>query len=100
MVSGQADRVNENLIESMRDIEQMARGGLNGHEKRIVMLEEAERERLTKTTVLELIRIKDAAETVKWVKWSKRAALAGLGASMLGGLGWVLQLAWKGLHAT
>jgi hypothetical protein len=95
---GHADLVNEIIIDGMRDVEQMARGGLADHEKRLLMLEEAERDRLTKTTVLELIRIKDANETVAWVKWGKRAILGGIGTAVLGGIGWVLSLAWKGLH--
>lgn len=98
--SGHADLVNEIIIDGMRDVEQMTRAGLTDHGKRLLMLEESERDRLTKTTVLELIRIKDASETVSWVKWAKRAALAGIGTSILAGIGWVLSLAWKGLHTT
>lgn len=95
---GHADLVNEIIIDGMRDVEQMARSGLSDHEKRLLMLEEAERERLTKTTVIELIRMKDAAETVSWVKWVKRGVLVGIGTLILSGITWVLSLAWKGLH--
>lgn len=96
--SGHADLVNEIIIDGMRDVEQMTRAGLTDHGKRLLMLEEAERDRLTKTTVLELIRIKDANETVSWVKWAKRAVLGGIGGFILAGISWVLSLAWKGFR--
>lgn len=97
--SGHIDLINETIIDGMRDVEQMSREGLSKHEKRLLMLEEAERDRLTRTTVIELIRLKDANETDEWVKWGKRAILGSLITAILAGIGWVLGLAWKGLHA-
>ncbi len=97
--AGHGDVVNEILVDGMRDVEQMARGGLNDHEKRLLMLEEAERDRLTRTTVIELIKAKAHSNTAGWVKWGTRAMLAGLGAVLLSALGLLLKLAWKGLHA-
>lgn len=95
---GHGDIVNEIIIDGMRDIEQMSRSGLTDHDNRLKMLEDSERDRLTKTGVIELIRLKAASDTIGWVKWGSRTALAALGTALLAMITWILSLAWKGLH--
>ena len=97
--NGDIDVVVETVIDGMRDVEQMARSGLNDHDTRIKMLEDAERNRVTESGVWRIVKGKLDGEAVGWMKWGTRAALGGLGAAGLGLLGWVLKLAWKGLHA-
>jgi hypothetical protein len=97
--SGHGDMVNEIIIDGMRDVEQMSRTGLSDHEKRLLMLEEAERNRVTESGVWRIVKGKLDGEAVGWMKWGTRAALGGLGVAGLGLLGWILKLAWKGLHA-
>jgi len=96
---GHADLVNEIIIDGMRDVEQMSRSGLSDHERRIVMLEHDARERLTKTTVIELIKAKAAHDTQGWVKWGTRAMLAGLGTAALTVFGLLIKFAWKGFNS-
>lgn len=64
------------------------------------LLQDSERERLTNTGVWTFVKAKLDAETAKSVVWAKRAALTGLGGAFLTGLGLLIKLAWKGLHAT
>ena len=97
--AGHGDVVNEIIIDGMRDVEQMARGGLSDHDRRLKMLEDAERNRVTESGVWRIVEGKLDGKAVGWMKWGARAALGGLGAAGLGLLGWVLKLAWKGLHA-
>lgn len=97
--SGQGELVHEIVIDGMRDIEQMARGGLKEHADRLQMLEDAERARISETGVWRIVKGKLDAEKVDWVKWGVRAGLAGLGTAFLSLMAVVLRLAWKGLHA-
>lgn len=96
--AGHADVVNEIIIDGVRDVEQMARGGLSDHEKRILMLEEGQRSRLTDSAVWLIVKAKLDKEAVDWVKWGVRAGLAGLGTAFLSLLAVIMRLAWKGLH--
>lgn len=59
-------------------------------DKRLKILEDAERDRLTKTGVWMIVKEKLEAETVDWVKWAVRAAFAGFGSLMIGIAGWVI----------
>lgn len=93
--AGHADLVNETIIDGLRDMEQMARSGLSDHEKRLAMLEEAQRARLTDSGVWKIVKGRLEAQTVDWVKWATRAAVAGIGGTLLAVVG---RLAWKGLH--
>jgi hypothetical protein len=94
--SGNETLVHEIVVDGMRDVEQMTRTGLSDHEKRLLMLEEAQRDRVTESGVWRIVEGKLHGEAVGWMKWGTRAALGGLGAAGLGLLGWVLHLAWKG----
>ena len=62
--------------------------------KRLKILEDAERERLTKTGVWSLVKMKLDEEAVDWVKWGIRAIAAGLGASLLTAMGWLIAKAF------
>jgi hypothetical protein len=97
--NGDIDVVVETMIDGMRDVEQMSRTGLSDHEKRILMLEEAERNRITESGVWKVVKAKLDGEAVGWMKWGTRAAIGGLGAAGLTLLGYILKLAWKGMHA-
>lgn len=97
--AGHGDVVNEIIIDGMRDVEQMARGGLRDHEDRLKMLEDAARNRVTESGVWRIVKGKLDGEAVGWMKWATRAALGGLGAAGLGLVGLLLKLAWKGWHA-
>jgi hypothetical protein len=65
--------------------------------QRIVALEDAERDRLTQTSVLRTIKDEFSKREINWMKWAVRGVLAGVGTALLGGAGWVLKLAWRGL---
>lgn len=91
---GHADLVNETIIDGLRDVEQMSRSGLKNHEDRLLILEQAERERLTKTGVWTFVKAKLDEEAVDWMKWAIRGTLAVGGTAIIGT---VLKLAWKGL---
>jgi hypothetical protein len=97
--AGHGDVVNEIIIDGMRDVEQMARGGLHDHEDRLKMLEDASRNRVTESGVWRIVKGKLDGEAVGWMKWGTRAALGGLGVAGLGLVGLLLKLAWKGWHA-
>jgi hypothetical protein len=97
--SGQGELVHEIVIDGMRDIEQMARGGLKDHSDRIKILEDAERARVTETGVWRIVKGKLDAEAVGWMRWATRAGLAALGSGALAGLAWLIRLAWKGAHS-
>lgn len=93
--AGHGELVDEALFEGMRDIEQMARDGLSDHEKRLLILEEAERDRLTKTGVWTFVKAKldeKAVSGVSRILWGTGAVI---GTLLITGL---LTLAWKGLH--
>lgn len=99
--NGDIDVVVETLIDGMRDVEQMTCSGLKDHETRLKMLEDWRREPrvIDESGVWRIVKSKLDGEAVSWMKWGTRAAMAGLGAAGLGLLGYVLKLAWKGLHA-
>jgi hypothetical protein len=97
--AGHGDIVNEIIIDGMRDVEQMSRSGLNDHEKRILILEEANRARLTDSGVWKIVKGKLDAQAVGWGSWLVKSLLTGLGAALLAFLIWVGKLAWKGAHA-
>lgn len=59
-------------------------------DKRLKVLEDAERDRLTKTGVWTIVKEKLEAETVDWMKWAVRAAFTGFGSLMIGIAGWVI----------
>lgn len=96
--AGHGDVINEIIIDGMRDVEQMARGGLSDHEKRLLMLEEGQRERVTESGVWKIVKGRLDTQAVGWSSWAVKAALAGLGTALLGIIGWILTLAWKGAH--
>ena len=96
--AGHGDIVNEILIDGMRDVEQMARAGLSDHEKRLLLLEETERKRVTETGVWRIVKGKLDEEAVDWVKWAVRAGLIGLGGAFLSLMAVIGRLAWRGLH--
>lgn len=96
--AGHGDIVNEILIDGMRDVEQMSRTGLEDHGRRILMLEEAQRNRLTDSGVWKIVQAKLDKKTVDWVTWAVRAALGGIGLAFLSLLAVIGRLAWKGLH--
>ncbi len=62
----------------------------DAQDKRIKLLEDAERDRLTGTGVWLIVKEKLEAETVDWVKWGIRAAFCGLGSLMLTAMGWMI----------
>jgi hypothetical protein len=95
--AGHGDIVNEIIIDGMRDVEQMARGGLTDHEKRLLILEDAERKRVTETGVWRIVKGKLDGQAVDWAQWAIKGVLAVIGTALVGGL---LKLAWKGLHTT
>jgi hypothetical protein len=64
----------------------------------VKLLQDAERKRLTDTGVWKIVKGKLDQETVDWVKWAVRAALAGLGTGGLALLAWLLKFVWT--HAT
>lgn len=66
-------------------------------EKRIVLLEEAERDRITKTGVWTIVKSKLEEETVDWVKWAVRGCLGALFAALVSGAGWAIVEIYKGL---
>lgn len=98
MEDGHYDLVTEQIIDGIRDIESMSRSGLTDHEKRIKILEDAERERLTQTSVTRLIDAKLTASAAGWGKWAIRGALAGLGTALLAGFFHICALALKAVH--
>lgn len=55
---------------------------------------------LTDTGVWRVVQAKLNEQEVSWVRRILWAAACGLGTALLGALGWVLTLAWKGYHAT
>ncbi len=57
---------------------------------RILILEAAERERLTKTGVWTYVEAKLDAQKVGWMKWGIRAALLGTGGAILEVLRWLI----------
>jgi hypothetical protein len=97
--AGHGDMVNEIIIDGMRDVEQMARTGLNDHETRLKMLEDESRNRVTESGVWRIVKGKLDSEAVGWMKWGTRAAIGGAGAAGLGLLGWVIKMVLKGMHA-
>lgn len=96
--AGQYELVNEAIIDGMRDIEQMARSGLSDHDKRILMLEDANRQRFTESGIWTIVKAKLDQEAVDWMKWAVRAGLCGLGAALLSLIAVIGRLAWKGLN--
>jgi hypothetical protein len=98
MEDGHYDLVAEQLVDAMRDIESMSRSGLTDHDKRIKILEDGERDRLTQTSVTRLIDAKLTASAVGWGKWAIRGVIAGIGTALLAGFYQLCALAWKGLH--
>jgi hypothetical protein len=93
--SGNEDLVHEIVIDGLRDVEQMTRAGLSDHDKRLLMLEQAQRERWTESGVWKVVKAKLDAKTVDWGKWAFRSAMAGIGAALLAGLASLAKLAWK-----
>jgi hypothetical protein len=63
----------------------------------IKLLQDAERDRLTETSVIRTVKEEFSNREINWMKWAVRAVLAGVGTALLGGAGWVIKLAWKGL---
>lgn len=66
-------------------------------DKDIQLLKLAEQKRVTETGVWKIVKGKLEEETIDWVKWAIRGTVGALGVSALGGLVWILKLAWKGL---
>lgn len=64
-------------------------------DKRLQILENAERDRLTGTGAWKIVKEKLEEETVDWVKWGIRAAFCGVGTAMLAGLGWIIVRIFK-----
>jgi len=52
----------------------------------------------TESGVWRVVKEKLEEETIDWVKWGVRAALAGLGTAFLAVMAWLLRLAWQGLR--
>lgn len=67
---GHTDLAIELITVPVRTLEEQLGGAL----KRIQMLEDANRERLTESAVLRLIEAKNNAIAVDWAKWGFRAA--------------------------
>lgn len=66
-------------------------------ERDIKLLQDAERERLTETSVIRTVAAEFSRREINWMKWAVRSALGGIGAALLAVLGWVFKLAWRGL---
>jgi hypothetical protein len=98
MEGGHYDLVAEQLVDALRDIERMARSGLDEHGKRIKMLEDAERQRLTDTGVMRLIDAKLTSKVAGWMKWAIRGLIGAIGTALLAGFYEICKLAWLGAH--
>jgi hypothetical protein len=64
-------------------------------DRRLQILEDAERKRLTETGVWRVVRDKLDDEAIDWVKWGVRAAFCGFGTLMLSGMGWIIARIFK-----
>jgi hypothetical protein len=63
-------------------------------DKRVLMLEDAERKReksLTESGVLRVIQRHSDHEIARWVKWGIRISISCIIAAMLTGLGWLIR---------
>jgi hypothetical protein len=80
--AGRGDLADGMLLDGMRDIEKMVRTGLKDHERRIKILEDAERERLTETGVTRLIEARQGNTLKEWVTWTVRKVLPWLVAAI------------------
>lgn len=100
MEGGHYDLVAEQMVDGLRDIETMARSGLKELSERVKALELEREEFMKESGVIRVFDKKSNEQSVGWMKWGTRAALAGIGTALLGVIGWVLRLAWKGLHAS
>ena len=83
------DHVREEVFDQGQIIEAL--------DKRVLMLEDAERSRpkpLTDSGVWKVVKRNLDAEVVGWMKWGIRAALMGTGAAILWLIEWLIQRAF------
>lgn len=85
------DILRRELYEQAEAMQAMARD--------IKLLQDAERERLTATGAWTLVKAKLEEEAIDWVKWMIRGTVGALGLALVGALGLIGRLAWKGLHS-
>ncbi len=81
------DHVREEVFDQRQELDEL--------QKRVKILEDAERERLTKTGAWTFVRAKLDAEAVSWRKWAVSAGLLGMGAGMIKAAEWLIRKAMQ-----
>lgn len=91
-IAAKADRNRDpfEYIDDLRDEVVLINEWRDATDSRLQTLENAERDRWTRTEVWNYVKEKLEAETIDWVKWAIRAAFCGVGTAMLAGLGWII----------
>lgn len=78
------------LIDMVREEQGEHDERLTDLERDVKLLQDAERDRLTRTGVWPIVKAKLDEEAVDWVKWGVRAAFCGFGTAMLSGMAWII----------
>lgn len=91
-IAAKADRNSDpfEYIDDLRDEVVLINEWRETTNNRLQTLENAERDRWTRTEVWNHVKEKLEAETIDWVKWAIRTAFCGVGTAMLAGLGWII----------
>lgn len=90
------DLVAEQLVDSMRNIESMARVEIKKLQDRVFALESERTEFLKESGVIRVLEARRGKSVREWLKWGVRKLLPWLGALIFGGLCY----AFKGMHPT
>ena len=83
------DRVREEVYEHV--------GRLESLENEVQALKNVHVKRWTDTGIWDVVKSRSNEQKIDWLLWGVRAALGGLGASALVGIGFVIKMAYKGL---